>query len=72
MAHIEEEYIFPAKKTVGFPSNLGYSGYAFEKNTVSFVNNFTYKQMNSIQSLFASVACFGKDKFTPIGFAFCG
>ena len=49
MAHIEEEYIFPVKKTVGFPSNLGYSGYAFEKNTVSFVNNFTYKQMNSIQ-----------------------
>jgi len=72
MKYIEEEYIFQEKKTVGFPSNLGFSGYVFEKRAVSFINNFTRQQENSAQDINLKVQCFDRYNFTPVGFAFLG
>lgn len=44
MEHIEEEYIFSEKKTVGFPANLGISGYCYKKSAISYINKFSHKQ----------------------------
>jgi hypothetical protein len=72
MHYHEEEYIFEERKTVGFPSNLGYSGYCYEKRAVSFINDFTYKMNNSNQKIVPLIPCFDRINFTPTGFAFLG
>ena len=43
MKHIEEEYNIPMRKIVSMPDDLGYSGFAYTKNCVCFINDLTNK-----------------------------
>ena len=48
MQYIEQEYVCPENRVVRFPENLGYAGYAYTKNSILFVNDFSYKLNHNI------------------------
>ena len=57
---------------VSFPEDLGFSGYAYKKNAICMMNDFSFKMKNSIQQMITLVPAIGPYLFTPIGYAFLG
>lgn len=72
MKHIELDYIVPPSQVVDFPETLGYSGYAYKKNSVCFMNDADRKLNQKHIVPVVTVPAHREHLFTKFGVSFLG